>query len=60
MLSEVIKDLKAFLVLLIYSCVAYAFLFYTLTTDKPFEEAFSAGFLLSLGDFETDGFSKLI
>ena len=57
---EVVKDLKAFLILLIYACLAYAFIYYTLTTDKPFFQALATGFLLALGSFETDDFDELL
>ena len=60
MLIEVMKDLQAFLILLIYSCIAYSFVFFTLRDEKSLSKALSSAFLLTLGSFDFSDFSIMI
>ena len=50
--------MKAFLILLIYSCLAYSFIYHTLNETDNFSDSVFVGFTLSLGNFEKDDLSK--
>ena len=58
MVQEVLLDMKAFLILLIYSCLAYSFIFHTLNDMDHFYDSVFIGFALSLGDFDKGDFAN--
>ena len=59
MLEEVVSDMGPFLSLLVYSCLAYAFIFHTLNDMDHFAESAFIGFVLSLGDFDKGEFANI-
>ena len=58
MVEAVLSDMKAFLILLVYSCLAYSFIFHTLNDMDHFSESLFIGFALSLGDFHKGDFAN--
>ena len=58
MVEEVLLDMKNFLILLVYCCLAYSFLFHTTNDMDHFYESLFIGFALSLGDFDKADFSN--
>ena len=58
MVQEVLLDMKAFLILLIYSCLAYSFIFHTLNDMGHFYDSVFIGFTLNLGEFDKGDFAN--
>ena len=56
MLGEVAKDITAFMVVLIYCCLAYSFIFFYIIEGEPqkYKDNFYKGFVLALGEFDQD------
>lgn len=54
LLSEVIKDMKVFFVILGYSTLAFTFIFYIRNQDLTFSEFLTVSYRLDLGDFDAD------
>ena len=54
LLSEVIKDMKVFFVILFYSTIAFTFIFYLRDTAISFSEFLTVSYRLNLGDFDAD------
>ena len=52
MLWEVAKDIRAFMVIFLYQCLAYSFLFFHLDYGDDYYDYFYTGFLLALGSFD--------
>lgn len=54
MLVEVTKDIKAFMIILIYCCFAYSFIFFHIIEGQPeqYNDKFYKGFILALGGFD--------
>ena len=49
MLWEVAKDIRAFMVIFLYQCLAYSFLYFHLDYGDDYYNYFHTGFLLALG-----------
>lgn len=63
LLSEVIKDMKVFFVILGYSTLAFTFIFYLRNQTFTFSEFLTVSYRLDLGDFDieyTDSFDWVI
>jgi hypothetical protein len=55
LLSEVIKDMKVFFIILFYSTLAFTFIFYLRNPDNlSFSEFLTISYRLDLGDFDAD------
>ena len=61
MIMDVLRDMRSFLILLVYTSCCFSILFHILTYDEDtsiFIESIKTGFLLGLGEFIEDGFTK--
>ncbi|OMJ78838.1 hypothetical protein SteCoe_21282 [Stentor coeruleus] len=71
LLSEIIKDMKSFLILLTYSTYSFALIYFIMINDifkynanadtskmKSFSEYIALSYLLSLGSFDTKGYEN--
>jgi WD40 repeat protein len=55
LLSEVMKDMKVFFIILFYSTLAFTFIFYLRNPDSgSFSEFLTVSYRLDLGDFDAD------
>jgi WD40 repeat protein len=54
LLTEVIKDMKVFFVILFYSTFAFTFIFFLRTGDLSFSEYITVSYRLDLGDFTAE------
>ena len=54
LLSEVIKDMKVFFIILFYSTLAFTFIFYLRNPGSSFGIFLTVSYRLNLGDFDTD------
>ena len=54
LLSEVIKDMQVFFIILFYSTLAFTFILYLNNPKYSFTKYFTVSYRLDLGDFESD------
>lgn len=61
LVTEVINDMKAFLMLWFYSIFAFCFIFLALNfnSKNDFEEEWQSSFMINLGDYNTEEFRRL-
>ena len=54
LLSEVIKDMREFFVILFYSTTAFSFIYFLRNPEMKFSECLTMSYRLDLGDFDAD------
>ena len=57
LLTEVVNDMQVFFIILTYSTLAFAFIFYIKDGALTFLEYLTVSYRLDLADFNTDGFT---
>ena len=58
MLFEVALDIKAFMIILVYACLGFSFLYHHIGKGTKYSDDFYKGFFIALGSYDTEEISE--